>query len=331
MVQLSIGFSGSKPINNYITLAQLVEQYNFDTLSIFDDLMFKPAWPILFLIAQHTERVRLGPSISNPYLTHPALLAGHAALLDELSNGRAYLGLGRGAFLDFLALETPKPITAVRETIEIVRRLWRGDRTPYTGKVFQATEAAYLQWAPLRADIPLMVGTWGPKMCQMAGELADEVKAGAMWSAPYAHFMWEHITAGAEQSGRDPAEVKLVLGPLTSIAQDRAEARAFARRTLAFYLPYLSPMPEFVGVETAEIERIKAATARGDIEAAAQAVSDLSLDHFALYGTPHDCIAQIERMLDETPVQRIEFGMPHGPDELEAIRLLGEQVLPHFA
>ena len=208
----------------------------------------------------------------------------------------------------------------------------RGDRTPYHGQLFQTTEAAFLQWEPPRADIPIMVGTWGPKMCRMAGGLADEVKAGAMWSAIYARYMWEHISAGAQQAARDPEAIKLVLGPLTSIAQDHAEAKAFARRTLAFYLLYLdlAPMPEFVGVEAAEIERVQAATARGDIDEATHCVSDLSLDNFSLYGTPHDCIAQIERMLDETPVKRIEFGMPHGPDELEAIRLLGEQVLPHF-
>src|SRR5438105_949751 len=123
MVQLSIGISGSKPLSEYVALAQLVEQYGFHTLSIFDDLMFKPAWPILFAVAQHTERVRLGPSVCNPYLIHPAILAGHAALLDELSNGRAYLGIGRGAFLDFVHVQTPRPITAVRESVQLIRHL----------------------------------------------------------------------------------------------------------------------------------------------------------------------------------------------------------------
>lgn len=175
-----------------------------------------------------------------------------------------------------------------------------------------------------------MIGTWGPQMCALAGELADEVKAGGMWSAAYARFMWEHITAGAERAGRQPDEVALVIGPLTSIAEDRAEAKAYARRTLAFYLPYLAPMPEFVGVEPEEIERVQAATRRGAYTEAARLVSDLALDNFALYGTPYDCIGQIERMVAETPVKRIEFGMPHGPDEVEAIRLLGEYVLPHF-
>ena len=70
---------------------------------------------------------------------------------------------------------------------------------------------------------------------------------------------------------------------------------------------------------------------RGDYDDAARYVSDTSLNSFTLYGTPTDIIAKIERMVSEAPVRRIEFGTPHGPDEATAIRLLGEQVLPHFA
>jgi 5,10-methylenetetrahydromethanopterin reductase len=331
MVQLSFGIAGGKPLQDYITLAGLAEEYGFHTLSIFDDLMFKPAWPILFVVAQHTQRIRVGPSVCNPYLIHPSILAGNAALLDELSGGRAYFGIGRGAFLEFVDVDTPRPITTVREAIEMIRRLWKGDRTPYQGEVFQATDAAYLQWKPVREDIPLMVGTWGVQMCRMAGAYADEVKAGSLWSVDYSRHMWTHIEAGAREAGRDPKDVGLVLGPLTAIAEDREQAKAFARRTLAFYLPYLAPMPEFVGMGPEAVARVQAATGRGDMEAALAEISDEILGHFALYGTPSDVIEGIERMVSETAVTRVEFGMPHGPNgSVEAIHLLGKHVLPHF-
>ncbi len=332
MIQLSFGISGSRPIHEYIELAQIVEAGGFDGLSIFDDLMFKPAWPILFVVAQHTRHIRLGPSVCNPYLIHPAILAGNAALLDELSGGRAYLGIGRGAFLEFINVTPSRPIVTVREAIENIRRLWQGDTTPYQGQVFQATEAAQLQWKPPRHDIPIMVGTWGPKMSHMAGGLADEVKAGSMWSSSYGRMMWEHIEAGAKEAGRDPKAVGLVFGPLLSISEDGAAARAHARRTLAFYLPYLAPMPEFVGMEPEAVTRVQTATAQGDMETALAQISDDVLGNFALYGTPPEVIAQIERMVSETAVTRIEFGMPHGPEgSMEALQLLCKHVLPHFA
>lgn len=331
MVQLSFGVSGGKPLYEYVTLAQLADSYGFHTFSIFDDLMFKPAWPILFMVAQHTQRVRLGPSVSNPYLIHPVILAENAALLDELSGGRAYFGIGRGAFLDFIGVPTPKPITTVREAIRLCRRLWRGDTSNFEGQVFRATDAAQLQWKPVRSDIPIMVGTWGAQMCRMAGATADEVKAGSMWSERYGNFMWEHIEAGARAAQRDPSEVGLVFGPLTSVAEDRDQAKRQAKQTLAFYLPYLAPMPEFLGMEAEAIEHVQAATSRGDMDAAVSLISDDILGQFALYGTPRDLIEHIERMTAVTKVTRIEFGMPHGPGgSIEAIHLLGRDVLPHF-
>jgi len=332
MVKLSFGISGSKPLRDYMALAKLAEEYGFHTLSIFDDLMFKPAWPILFAIAPHTQHIRLGPSVCNPYLVHPALLAEYAAMLDELTGGRSYFGIGRGAFLDFVDVATPRPITTVREAIEMIRRLWRGDSAPYHGTVFNATEAAQFQFEPTRDRIPIMVGTWGANMCRMAGALADEVKAGSMWSDTYGRHMWDHIAAGARDAGRDPGSVGLVFGPLTSISEDQERAKAHARRTLAFYLPYLTPMPEFVGMEPEAIARVQAATSRGDMDSAVAQISDAILGHFALYGTPQGVIAEIERMTSETNVTRIEFGMPHGPDgSAVALSLLGKRVLPRFA
>jgi len=97
-LRFSIGIAGSKPLGDYIALARMAEEYGFHTFSIFDDLMFKPAWPILFAVAPHTQTMQVGPSVCNPYLVHPAILAGNAALLDEQTGGRAYLGIGRGEF-----------------------------------------------------------------------------------------------------------------------------------------------------------------------------------------------------------------------------------------
>ena len=331
MVQLSVGLPGNRPLGEYVALARLAEGFGFHTLSIFDDLLFKPAWPILFTIAGQTERIRLGPSVANPYLIHPAILAEQAALLDEATNGRAYLGIGRGAFLDGLEMGTPRPLTTVREAIELVQHLLREETQPYEGQIFRATAGTRLTWQPPRERIPIMVGTWGPRMARLAGGIADEVKAGSCWSAAYGRMLRDEIDAGARASRREPGAVQLVLGPLTAVGEDRAEAQAYARRTLTFYLPYLAPMPEFVGMEPELVARVREATGRGEIDAAAALISDAHLDQFALYGTPHDCIAGIERLVAETGVGRVEFGAPHGPDgPAAAIRLLGERVLPHF-
>lgn len=330
MIQLSIAFQTDKRLTTYAELAALVEQYSFDTITLYEDLMFQPAWQPLHVIAQHTERVRLGPAIVNPYLRHPAVIAGEFALLNEAANGRAYLGVGRGAFLDALDLPQPRPITTVRETIELVRRLVRGDRTPYEGEVFQATEDAYLRWDPPHRDVPILVGTWGPKTAALAGELADEVKIGGCWNPDMVPVMREYIARGARRAGRDPEAVDIVVGAVTVISDDAAEAEAIARRKVAMYVPIVGALdPTLSDGERAEIAAVEDAHDAGDSDTAINLLSTETLRKFACFGTPSDVIDQVER-LEAAGAARVEFGTPHGPNKTVAIRQLGEQVLPHF-
>ena len=329
MVRLSIAFQGNKRLKQYARLAELVERYPFDAITLYEDLMFQPAWQPLSIIAHHTERVRLGPAVVNPYLRHPAVIAGEFALLNEAAGGRAYLGLGRGAFLEALQLEQPHPITTVRETIEMVRRLLRGERTPYTGERFNATEEAYFRWQPPCREAQILIGTWGPKMAAVAGEMADEVKVGGCWNPAFVPLMRDYIARGAARAGRDPAEVDIVVGAVTVVDEDRAAAEALARREVAMYLPVVINLDPTLEVEAAELAAVKAACERGDEDEAAARISVSTLRKLACYGTPDDIIRQVES-LAAAGADRVEFGTPHGRDEIAAIRLLGERVLPHF-
>jgi 5,10-methylenetetrahydromethanopterin reductase len=178
VTKLSIAFQTNKPLSTYAALAELVEGYNFDTITLYEDLMFQPAWAPLHVIAQNTRRVRLGPAVVNPYLRHPAIIAGEFALLNEMARGRAYLGLGRGAFLDALKLDQPQPITAVKETVEIVQRLLSGDRSPYHGQLFSATEEATFRWQPPYRQAPILIGTWGtPISCPSFANISTGARA----------------------------------------------------------------------------------------------------------------------------------------------------------
>ena len=331
-LQLSFGSNGAPTSFEQIALAQAAESYGFTHFSAFDDLFFRPAWPTLFRVAQHTSRIGLGPSVVNPYLTHPALTGEYAAILEEIAPGRAYLGIGRGAFLEDLNVAVTRPLRTLREAIALIRHLWAGDDSPFTGEIFQLNEGASLHFPTPAREIPIMIGSWGVRGAQLSGELADELKAGSSWSVRYAKHLWENIERGAARAGRDAGDCGLVLGPLTSVSEDRAAAAAFARQTLVFYLPYLAPMPQFLGMEDELLACIQARRAEGDLPGAAALIPADLLDEFALYGTPADVIASVEQMAAETAVTRVEFGMPHGPEGgTAALRLLGERVLPHFS
>ena len=147
-------------------------------ISVFHDLLFQPAIYPLLLIAGATERVRIGPAALNPSTLHPVELAGQAAALDLASGGRAYLGLVAGAWLDRLGLDERRPVQRLREAVEIVRRLHAGDRSGFAGELFKLAPGAGLEYAPFRSRLPLMIGTWRPRMAALAAEVADEVKIG---------------------------------------------------------------------------------------------------------------------------------------------------------
>ena len=134
--RVSIAFQTDQSLSAYGPLAAEAERLGLDGVSVYNDLLYQPAWLPLLKIARATRRVALGPAAVNPFTCHPVNIAGYAALIDEASGGRAYLGLARGAWHEFLGTEPRRPVTALREAFECVRRLLRRSREPYRGGVF---------------------------------------------------------------------------------------------------------------------------------------------------------------------------------------------------
>ena len=331
MVQFSIAISGDREIEEYISIAKVVDQSDFSNLSIYDDLMFKPAWPILSIIAINTERIKIGPAVLNPYLTHPAVIAANISVIDEISKGRAFVGIGRGAFLDFLNIKSEKPISAVKEAIEIIRSLSTGTKKSFHGEIFSLKEGAFFRWNADHRKIPIMVGTWGKSMSTLAGEKADEVKASPLWNSDYARTLRSQIDQGAISAGRAPSEIGLTLGVLTSIHNDSDVAKEYARNSLAIYLPHLYPMTEVMGVPANEIDNVRKLSNLGKYSEASKLISDETLNNFSLYGSPGEIRSKITSLIDTAPVDKIEFGTPHGPNSFEAINLLKNEVIPWFS
>src|SRR5258708_37522880 len=117
-MRVSIGFQTDKPISAYGPLAAAVEAYGFDVVSVYNDMLYQPAWLPLLEMAHATHRIQLGPAAVNPFTCHPINMAGNIALIDEAAQGRAYLGIARGAWLDFVGIQPSNPGTAPREAVE---------------------------------------------------------------------------------------------------------------------------------------------------------------------------------------------------------------------
>ncbi len=329
MSRLGISFQSDRPYPDYADLAKLVDRYDFEMVSVYNDLFYQTPWPALFQLAQHTRRPMLGPSVVNPYLNHPVTVAANLALLDQFSQGRTYLGVGRGAFFDSIGLPQPRPLRAIRELVEMVERLLTGERKPYRGEFFSADSRAHLHFDIPGRRLPVLVGTWGRKTAGLAGEIADMMKVGGCFNAESAPVFRDYLREGAKRVGRDPNAIRLIYGAVTVVDSDRKTAEEAARHRAAMYIAVVGRLDPTYEPPADEIARIENAMKAGDVDAAARAISDESLRRFTCFGTPKDIIRQLEELFD-AGVNLFEFGAPHGLDEEEAIRMLGEQVLPAF-
>jgi 5,10-methylenetetrahydromethanopterin reductase len=313
---------------------------------VYDDLLFRPAWNVLDQIAPYVRdsatKLTIGPGVTNPFHYHPAVIAAYISYLDQQTKGKTFLMIGRGAFHDLVGLEIDNPIRGVREAIIVIHNLIHGRKVDFKGERFSLTSEAEFRWdvpndrnresSSDAGRIPIWIGTWGPKMCQLAGRMKEVtgVMVSSIVDPRYIVSLREHIAIGARKVSRDANSLEFGLVSGTVVSKDRDIAFKLARESLAPYLPYLSPMTEFVGIDEYEVDRVKEALAVRDFKLAASFVSEKSVNAFKPWGTPDDIIEKISH-LTGTGLTRINFGFGRGPEDLEGIELLGKKVLPYFA
>ena len=324
MTHFGVQLHGTFPMRRYPELARAVESYGFDELTVHDIVWWRPVWPILALVAEHTDRVLVGPDVTHPYLRHPADTAACLAGIDELSGGRAILGLGAGSMLEPLGLSARRPVVAVRETAELVRRLLARDRAVYEGELFSAEPQAQFFWEPARSKVPIFAGTLGPRMVVEAARWADELRPAGIWAPG---FFRDLQRRAREAAGREDFPVGCEVW--ISIGDDREEARALGRRILAQFLALrvFEPQVAFFEIDPNEVRGVGEAMAEGDVDGAARRISDRTLDTFVASGNARDVIAGLEELLEAGP-STVTFSGRLGPDPSRAIELLGGQVLP---
>jgi 5,10-methylenetetrahydromethanopterin reductase len=318
--EVALALQTNKPVGTYAALALEAEAAGFDVVTTFNDLWFQPALPALLEIADATERVRVGPTCLNPFTVHPVEIAGQIAALDRVSRGRAFLGLAAGAWLESLGVDTSGPVTAIGDAWQVVRRLLAGDDGGYEGERFSLPRGTRLRYEVERAEVPLLVGTWAPRLAAFAGGHADELKLGGTANP-------DLVAVARERVATD--RVGIVLGAVTVVDEDRERARALARTEVAMYIDVVGALDPTTELDPELLRRIGERVAAHDHEGAGALIPDDVLLRFAFAGTPDDVAAQAEAIFDAGAL-RVDFGTPHGIDERRGVELLCREVLPRL-
>jgi len=182
-------------------------------------------WSVLPAVAAVTESMRVGPLVSPTSVHHPAVLANRAATLDHVSHGRMVLGLGAGWQINEhkaygIELEPPKArVDRFEEAIQITRSLLDEDRTTFEGSFYTITDAPS-DPSPVQNQLPILVGTSGPRMCRITATHAQEWNT---WGAPeLAGTNAEVFAAACEKVGVDRAAKHTSVQSLFFLTEDQA-------------------------------------------------------------------------------------------------------------
>jgi 5,10-methylenetetrahydromethanopterin reductase len=297
MCELGVGLLSDQQPAAYERIARRAEETGVDVLSVFHDLLYQPAIGPLLLMARATERIRLGPAALNPFTLHPYEIAGQTAMLDLVSDGRAYVGIARGAWLDRLGLEEERPLTALREAVEIVTKLLAADPSGVDGNRFRLAPDTVLAYERARPRVPLLIGTWGRRTAAWAGTVADEVKLGGSANPDLVPVMREWLENDA---------VRIVVGCVTVVDEDGDWARERARAAVAPYLGVVAQCDPTLELRPGQ---------------------EPPLERFTIAGTPEEVAARVEELW-AAGADRVELGTPQGRTTEAGVELICNRVLP---
>src|SRR5689334_19457380 len=237
MERYGLAFLGAPRVPEMVELAQLAEDAGCESVWVAETRITRDGFVPAGAIAARTSRIGIGTGIVNVFTRGPVLNAISFATLDEASGGRAIAGLGPGSPLVLAAQGQPfdRPLARLREYVEVLRRLLRGERVDYAGETVRL-EGAQLEFEPFRTEIPVHLGVTGPKALELAGDLADGAMLNGFLPPAYVRRARQRIAAGAARAGRDPAAVDISMALITAVNGDGKAARDAARPFVAMYM-----------------------------------------------------------------------------------------------
>jgi 5,10-methylenetetrahydromethanopterin reductase len=335
-VEYALGLPPTAPAGELLALAVEAERLGYRWLWVNDERLERDPFTLLAAMAQRTEHIRLGPGVTNPYSRHAALLATAMATLDELSEGRAVLGLGAGGTNHrALALERTAPATALREAIELIRALWAGETVSVEGRVVRARDAR-LDFAAPRARLPIYLGARGPRMLELAGAVADGVIVGNVATPEGWRYALGRIAAGAESADRPLEDVRLTAWLYACVSDDEDQALDAIRPMAATSLVTSRPVLGELGIQMPDrFARVMDARgwslAREDVTEAGRTLAPELVRRFGLAGTPETCRARLGALLEAVPqisqVAIVPFAAGGGAVDETVRRFIGEVAL----
>jgi len=288
----------NRNLRDCVRLGQLAEQLGYAGFWVADShSIFRDAYMLLANLALATDRIKLAAGVTPTGTRHPAVVANAWATLQELSNGRALMGLGVGdSAVANLGLK-PERLSVFEYKLRAISALIRGETAEYDGHDLR------MAWANF--NVPVIMACSGPKSLQMGGRIADGVLFQVGADPAFVRYALDNIRIGAEASGRKLKDLKLIMRVACSVSDDRDAAREAVKgyAAIAAGTTYMTVSREYFDDGLYEdLARFKAGYdyqehGRSDARHK-ELLTDRILDAIAIAGTAEEAVPRFQAIVD---------------------------------
>jgi 5,10-methylenetetrahydromethanopterin reductase len=330
-IGVSLGISPREPISHTVEIVQSAEKLGFDSAWIADvQLSMKDCYVALALCAANTSTIRLGTGVTNPVTRHFTTIANGFTALNEVSNGRAIIGLGSGWTGVYSIGLKPATIKYLETSINNINTLCSGGEVVgEDGKPYRLTTAA--------GKIPIFVAANQPRILTMCGRVADGVIMMGGANEEFTQWQIDHVRRGAEEVGRDFNEIELHLWAAIGISDDRKQARDDVSHWVASQAETFNKwrnLPEFLHPFREDFQRASDSYDRHEHMSShashKAAVSDEFTDYVALVGSAEQCLERL-RGLEKLGLHGVTLAFRAGAGGRQArMEALHEGIIRHL-
>ncbi len=311
--------------------SRMAEELKFDNIWITDHYNNRNIYVTLTHVALYTNKITLGAGVTNPYHINPAVIASSIATINEIGGGRTILGIGAGdkTTLAGLGIERKKSLSALRESVAIIRQLWAGKTVQHDGEVFKMPNAKL--GFKTGQIMPIYLAAQGPKMTELAAEIAEGVLINGSHPQDFV-FAEKMLKKGSMKSQRVITPPNFDVGAYTVFSMDKNREKAVkaARVPVAYVVAgSLQEVLDRHDVNKALSDKIGEELRKGNINEAKELVNDDMMDLFAVIGDVNECIDKIESLI-KAGVSQLIVGTPIGPNIVKAIKTIGKNIIPVF-
>ena len=286
-----------------IELAKYAEEKGFEAVWQAESRLVRDCIVPMAAFAAHTTKLKVGSGVTNNWTRNIGLLAATFLTLDDLAPDRIFCGIG--AWWDPLAskvgIQRRKPLTAMRETVEVLRRLLNMENVTFHGE-FHHVDGIELDVVHGRReprDVKIMIGATGPKMMELTGEIADGAVLNYCVPPEYNEAALNQLSIGAERAGRTLADIDRPQLVVCSVDNDKAKALDGARWLLTQYIaqqPHITKASNTPKETVQQIQSILGWPAtKEQIKEAMKLVPDELVQHITASGTPEEVKAKVRQ------------------------------------